>query len=576
MKPLSIRPLFAFTLFGVACVGTVTPGGERPGGASGAGGSPGSGGRGGTTQVTGGTGGTVPGTVDPPAACGQSDWAAPWHSTLLTREQYINAASDLLGFDVRPHATFSDPGGRKFTPGVSLSSLQVEERQQAADAIARQAGSPAHLARLLPCDATRAADAACVGRFIEGLGARAFRRPLTADTIAALRRLFDAGQAAGGPSAGLEWTVTGLLQAPDFLYQTAPVPMAAGSTPAPGSVVSLDDHTVANRLAFFLWNSPPDADLRAVADRGGLRTADGIRQQVQRMLGDARSVRMRQDYYSSWLKLDDLSQVGRDAPEYTAALGAELRQSVLQAIEHLYRNGAKLDSLLGDSTLFVNEALGKVYGLTVASPGAGGALSPVAADPGQRRGILTHPAMMTFLAHPDASDPIKRGVFIQEELLCQLIPDPVPDIPDLPPLRPGLSTRQRLEQHRADPSCAPCHQLFDPIGMAFENYDQIGRYRQTDQGVAVDSSGELRLGSDLDGPFAAGMDLIRRLPGSPAVRDCMVRRWFEYAVSRELESSQACALEPLKARFRSDGDLVELLAGIASSETFRSRAVPQP
>ena len=542
------------------CVGTVQPG------SSGNAGTPG-------TAAAGGAGGTGAGGAggnaarpDPPGACTAK--VVPWQTTMLTREQYIHAAEDLLGFEVRALATFADAGARASTESVALGPLQVEERQRAAEAIAAAAINPGNLARILPCDPGKPPPAACVTQFIERLGARAFRRPLDPASTTALRQLFDAGNAAGGPAAGVQWTVAGVLQSPDFLYQVSPLPAGA----RPGATVPLDDHALANRLAFFLWNSPPDADLRAAAAAGQLRNAAGIRAAATRMLRDPRARRMREDYHVAWLKLDDLGQVGRDQPEFSAALAQELRASLLEQIHHLYENGARVDALLGDSSLFMNAALARVYG----GAGTGTALTRVDASPAERRGVLTHPALQAFLAQPDASDPIKRGVFVQEELLCQVVPDPTPDIPDLPPLRPGLSTRARLEQHRNDPACSPCHQLFDPIGMAFENYDAIGRYRKTDQGVPVDSSGEIRLGLDIDGKFASGMELVQRLAGSPAVRACLARRWFAYAVSRALVDDDSCALTAVAERFRSDGDLAGLLTAIAESETFRAQLVPQP
>ena len=541
------------------CYGQI---GDRRGGAAGAGG-----GRAGG-QVEEGAGGDGAGGNGgaPAASCsGRAELGvAPWHPAPLTREQYINAASDLLGFDVRPLATFSDVGGRKYTPGVSLTDLQVEERLEAAEAIAAEASSPAHLAGLLPCDRVKVGDAECASQLVAQLGTRAFRRPLSPEATSALRQLFDAGNAARGFATGVEWLVAGVLQSPDFLYQLSPRPAQA----QPRTVVPLDDHTLASRLAFFLWNSAPDPELLSAAAGDGLRTPAAVAAQVRRLLGDPRSARMREDFYGSWLELDGLREVARDAPEFTPALAGDLRRSALAGIHALYRGDAQVDQLLRGTSVFGNPALAKVYGW----PAGGAELAPVEPGPGQRYGILTHPALLALLAATDASDPIKRGVFVQEKVLCNVLPDPIPDIPDLPPLRPGLSTRQRLEQHRAAPACAGCHKLFDPIGLAFENYDAIGRYRQMDQGVTVDSSGELSEG-DLGGAFANGRELFARIAGSATVRACMVTRWFEYAVSRAMDPVERCGLAPLVARFQASGDLVDLLASIAESDAFRMQLV---
>jgi len=499
----------------------------------------------------------------PPAPSGACPpRAVPWRSNLLTRDQYINAASDLLGFDVRALVSFADAGDRSAEPGVGLAALGVEERQKTAETIALAATSPANLARL-GCDPVQRGEAACGPVLVDGLGTRAFRRPLTAEARAALTKLFEAGRAAGGFAGGVEWLIAGLLQSPDFLYQLAPKPTGAG-----GAVVPLDDHALAGRLAFFLWNSPPDEMLLAAAGAGQLHTAAGLAAQVKRLMADPRAARMREDYYRRWLRLDQLSQVARDAGTFTAVSGT-LGPSLLAGIHHLYQATPTVDALFGDANLYVDATLAKAYGLTA----TGTALKPVAAPPDQRRGILTHPALLAVLARADASDPIARGVFIEEEVLCQTLPDPLPNIPDLPPLRPGLSTRQRLEQHRADPACAGCHRIIDPMGLALENYDSIGRWRTTDQDVPVDSSVEIDQDLDLKGKYASGMELLARIPGSATVRTCMAERWFEYALSREADPAERCELNAVRDRFGKSGDLADLLVAITQTGTFRSQLV---
>ena len=544
----------------VACTGSITGGGApgdqqpRP-----PGGTPGGGGAGGTGGLTGGSG------PPPTSSCLPG---VPWRTTTLTRQQYVNAASDLLGLDARALVTLEDVGNRKFAAGVSLTALQVEQRLTTAEALAAAATTAAHLPRLLPCDPAKVGDGPCAGQLIEQLGQRAFRRPLDAETAGVLRGLFDAGKAAGSFATGVEWMIAGILQSPDFLYHLAPTPPGA----KPLSVVGLDAHALASRLAFFLWNSPPDDQLRAAAASGALRTTGGLTAQVERMLGDPRSARTRDDYFRGWLRLDDLGKIARADAELSPGLVADLQRSALQGIAEVFKTGAKVETLLSTPQLFANDGLARLYGLT---PPGGTDLRPVAARPEERRGLLTHPAFLTLQSNDDSSDPIKRGLFIEEELLCQTMPDPPDDVPDLPALRPGLSTRARLEMHRAAPVCAACHRLFDPMGMALENYDSLGRYRKTDQGAAVDSSGVIDQGVDVDGAFKNGLELLDRLAKSHTVRDCMVKHWFEYAVSRHQEASDSCALEPLRTRFQTSGDMRDLLASLAQSEAFRFQLVPQ-
>jgi hypothetical protein len=367
----------------------------------------------------------------------------------------------------------------------------------------------------------------------------------------------------------MEWLLAGILQSPDFLYQLATPVTAAGPT------LALDDFTVASRLSFFLWASAPDAQLLDAAGQGALRTTTAVEAQARRMLADPRAGRMRGDYHRSWLELDRLDGITRDAREFAPGMAAALRRSVLAGIDDLYANGAKVDTLLGGSTLFLDGSLAVIYGLTRPAGTDPAAFTAVSAPAEQRHGVISHPALMTLLATADSSDPIRRGVFVTEALLCQSLPDPAPDIPNLPAPRPGLSTRQRLEQHRAAPACAACHQLFDPIGLALEGYDSIGRYRESDQGVPVDSSGEAHSGTDVDGPFANGAALLARLGSSAAVRDCMVDRWLAYALRRDPVAGESCAVAAMKARFRADGDLAALLTAIATSDSFRNVLAPE-
>jgi hypothetical protein len=499
----------------------------------------------------------------PPAACG-----APMASTLLTREQYANTLGDLLGFDVRPAVKFTDASGRTYRAEAHVSALEAEDLMNTAAGIADQAVQSGRLARLLPCDPMAAGEAACADQFIDQFGARATRRPLTPDARADFSALYAAGRATGDFATGIKWVIDGLLQSPDFLYHlVAPAPGAHA-----GQVVPLDDFAIGERLAYFLWNSGPDEPLWSAASKGALHTPAQLAAQVARMGADPRAARTREDFYRAWLNLDIVSGLTRDDPAYTPALARALADSALAGIHDVYRGDGKSDSLLGSGRLFVDPLLASVYGAPAVT---GSGLTPVLLAQ-QRRGLLTHPALMATLAEHDTSDPIHRGKFVFSKLLCRTIPDPPNMIPDLPPLAPNLTTRQRLEAHRASPACASCHSLFDPIGLAFENFDSLGRFRSSEHGAPIDSSGQI-LDSDLDvsGPFPDGFALLDRLSHSQDARRCLAGQWYEYATRRESDDADKCALTGIEARFASSGDLNDLLVAIAESDTFRNRLVVQ-
>jgi hypothetical protein len=506
-----------------------------------------------------------PGVAPPPAvaagACG-----TPVFSATLTREQYVNTVTDLLGFDVRPLVSFTDTSGRTYKNDFRLPALQVEGLLNTAAAIADAAVTPANLKSLVPCDGTGANASACADQFIDKFGARATRRPLSADAKADLRALFDAGNKAGGFTEGVKWVVDGLLQSPDVFYHLV---LPAG-TPKGGTVVALNDFEIADRLAYFLWNSGPDEGLFEAASRSSLRTADQIAAQVTRMKGDPRMARSRQDFYRNWLNLDIVSQLTRDDAAYTPDLAKSLTSSILAGIDAVYQGDGKSDTLFSSPNLFVDPVLAKVYGLAATGTG----MSSVAAGD-QRRGLLTHPALMAAIAEHDTSDPIHRGTFVYTRALCQSIPDPPNAVPDLPPLAPNVTTRQRLEMHRANPACGACHQLFDPIGLAFEGYDSLGRFRTEEHGAKVDSSGEIKGDVDVTGAFPDGFTLFGRLAQSKSVRSCMAQTWYQYGSRRDLDATDACAVDAVKSRFAAGGDLNDLLVSIATSESFRNRLVTE-
>jgi hypothetical protein len=563
-------PIAFFTAHLISgCVGTVSD-------KSGEGAKPGAGG-----DQTGGPGGGPNGTdpsvnpapPPPPMVAAPGTCGAPVVSTMLTHDQYVNTVSDLLGMDLRAAVDFKDANGRKYRPDLRVSALEAEDFMSTARAISDQVVTDATLSKLLPCNPTMAGESACADQFIDGFGARAMRRPLTDDARSDLRQLYEAGQKAGGFAAGIKWVVEGLLQSPEFLYHLV--------TPAdqakPGDVVGLNDFEIADRLAYFLWNSGPDELLWDAAAKGQLHTGSQLTDQVTRMRGDPRSARTREDFYRNWLSLDLVGSLTRDDPAYTPELAAALGKSAMAGIHDVYQTDGKSDSLFGSSNLFVDAAMAKMYGApATALAGAGADLKSVSFDKMQRRGILTHPATMAIIAEHDTSDPIHRGTFVYTKVLCQNVPPPADAVPALPTLAANLTTRERLVMHRSAPVCAGCHSLFDPMGLAFENFDSLGRYRADEHGLKVDSSGAVNQADlDISGPFPDGFTFFDRLAQSKSVRSCMAQMWYEYASRRDVDATDKCGLDPIKQRFLASGDLNDLLASIASSDAFRNRLVTQ-
>jgi len=230
----------------------------------------------------------------------------------------------------------------------------------------------------------------------------------------------------------------------------------------------------------------------------------------------------------------------------------------------------RLETLLTAPYSYLNQDLAHYYGVSGPS---GTAYERAEFPANQRAGILTQGALLSALAKPNQTAPVLRGKFVREMLLCQQLSPPPPNIVITPPdVRPDATTRQRFTQHSKDPNCAVRHQLMDPLGFGFENYDAVGQFRATDQGFPVDASGQL-INTDVDGKFTGAVELAQKLATSAEVRQCLVKQWFRYAVGRAETDDDQCTLQNLGSEFDSaKHDMRELSVKIASSDAFRYRS----
>jgi hypothetical protein len=413
--------------------------------------------------------------------------------------------------------------------------------------------------------------ASCEATLIDKLGPAAYRHPLSADERTQLKQLFDAGVKEKDFATGVEWLLTGLLQTPDFLYQFAKPAVAETA----GQVVSLGDYELAARLSLFVWDSSPDDALYAAAAAGGLTNAQGLAEQLNRLLADARFARGTESFYRDWLKLAAFKEVARDDAAVTSELIDSLESSLLMNATALYASASpNIESLFTGQSYYLNDKLRAFYGLNGGGPG----LEQVDMPNEGRHGILTHPGLMMLLARPSASNPIARGLFIQRSVLCNDVPPPPQGltIPPLAPSGPGQPTRARLEQHTKEALCASCHDQIDPPGFAVENYDAVGRFRSMDGGLPVDTSGSMKSGGDIAGAFAVGGELLDRIGKSADVKRCFAKHYLGFAVARELAEEDSCSLTRISDQFTSTGDLKQLVLTVAKSDAFRLRATEAP
>ena len=415
-----------------------------------------------------------------------------------------------------------------------------------------------------------AAERGAVVANLQPLVSRAFRRPATAAEVDRLAGIYAAARSSGETiERAMQVAVTAMLVSPSFLFLVE-------ADPPPGEVRRLGDHELASRLSYFLWSSMPDETLMAAADRGELRSDEQIVAQARRMLADPKSRALVDNFAGQWLQLRTLSAFSPDRARFPA-FDDELRQAMRRETEEFFaaivREDRSIVEFLDADSTFVNERLAKHYGIEGVT---GDEFRRVAVNRDQRGGLLGQASILAVTSNPTRTSPVKRGRWVLENLLAAPPPPPPPNVPELPTSGEALTgtLRQRMEQHRANPSCAACHRLMDPLGFGLENFDAIGAWRSEDGGAPVDPSGELPDGRRFAGPAELRQVLVAR---RGEFRRCLTEKLFTYALGRGVEYYDACAVERIAAATEAGGDrFVAMVAGIVTSAAFRERESDQP
>jgi Protein of unknown function (DUF1592)/Protein of unknown function (DUF1588)/Protein of unknown function (DUF1595)/Protein of unknown function (DUF1585)/Protein of unknown function (DUF1587) len=490
----------------------------------------------------------------------------------LTRRQYRNSVNDVfaIAFDSSTIAGDEKVGSFSANTVAPLSELSVEQYMDAAESVAKLALDK--LPMLISCDFGKD-ESGCASTFIAQVGRRLYRRPLIAEESARYVGLFQACLSGSDYRDALRVVTQTMLQSPNFLYRLELSDAPQGS----GDVVQLGPYELASRLAFFLTASAPDDALLDAARDGKLDDASGLAEEASRLLDDVRSNAAIEAFHFEWLELDDLAQLEKDAtvyPGFDDSFRQAMHDETAHFVDYVIRDGdAKLDSLLTAPYSFPSGPLLGLYGVTSSD-----ASKPVQLDAGQRAGLLTQPAFLSVHAHANQTGPVQRGKFVIRNMLCEALPDPPPNVNTTPPdPSPTATTRERLAEHESNASCSGCHVRMDGIGLGFERYDGIGRYRTTEAGQTIDESGKLVGTRDLDGPFVGPVDLAKKLASSSEVAECVTLQWFRFALGRLEGDQDACSLLKLKSQFSASGrDVKALMKQVVSSDAFRTKRVSAP
>lgn len=414
----------------------------------------------------------------------------------------------------------------------------------------------------------------CARQIVRGLAERAYRRPSSDRDLEGLMDLYDLGAQEGRFEGGIRTALEAILASPQFIFrlETQPEDVDAGET------YEVSDLALASRLSFFLWGGPPDAELIRLAEEGNLSSR--FEEQVRRMLADPRSEALATRFASQWLRLPDLDRVRPDAfwyPYFSEQLADDMRRETEIFFDHLVREDRSLLELYDADYSFMNRRLAEHYGISAT---LGDEFEQVAyPESSGRKGILGHGSVLMLTSMGNRTSPVLRGKWVMEVLLNTPPPPPPPGVPDLEETEGTegsrvLTTRERLEQHRANPTCNSCHRFMDPIGVAMENFGVTGRWRIRENGSPVDTQGELYDGTMVSSPAGIADALLER--PLPLVR-AFTMNLMAYAIGRRVEYYDQPAIRRIARNAEQEGyRLSSFIIGVLTSDAFRKQVADGP
>ena len=410
----------------------------------------------------------------------------------------------------------------------------------------------------------------CAASIVSRLGGRAYRRPLADSDLEVLMSFYERGAADGGFENGIRLSLQAMLASPHFIFRVERQPAGTRG----GEAFALSDFDLASRLSFFLWGSPPDEELLAVASDGRLSQPDVLEQQTRRMLADLRSEALATRFAAQWLRLQDMYKVRPDAfwfPNFDENTMDDMRRETELFFHNLVREDRSVLELFTADYTFLNERLARHYGIRDV---VGSQFRRVQYSDARRHGLLGHGSVLLLTSMGSRTSPVLRGKWVMEVLLGSPPPPPPPDVPDLEATQAVtsgrlLTTRERLELHRANPTCYACHQYMDPIGLALDNFDVTGRWRIRENGAALDTRGDFYDGTPVSTPAELTAVLLKR--PIPLLRT-FTENLLAYAVGRPVEYFDMPVVREIARKAESnDNRMSSFILGIVTSDPFRMK-----
>ncbi|HUQ01693.1 MAG TPA: DUF1588 domain-containing protein [Kofleriaceae bacterium] len=525
------------------------------------------------------TGGDDAGEELPPdeprnvCSAGEADVAGPRLLRRLTSREYTASVRAVFGLSAAEWTGPSlpaDPAGRNgFTNNVDR--LLVDESYAAAlettaEGVADALILPARLGQVLPC--ATAGGATCARTFLDTVGRRVYRRPLTDDERARYIALYERVSAQDDFATWVRWATVAMLSSPHFVYRSE-----LGDRD--GDTYRLTGYELATALSFAFTGAPPTDGLLDRAASGALDTPEGLASAARELALDPSTGRARpamrtvfQGFTDQWLGLSSLANLvksGEAFPGFTAEIRASMGRETSAFIDSVvFEQQGGVADLLTSPTSVVDASLAQFYGWPATGTGA------TTRPDGWGVGLLAQGSLLAINAGNTATSPTQRGALIRERLLCAEIPPPPPVVGDLPPPTGTQTTRQRYEQHTANPSCSGCHQLMDPIGFAFEHLDATGRYRATENGVNIDATGYIA-GLEQQVTFDGPTELAGALAAESETAVCMASFMASSAFGLDHHDSECLVSSLADQLARDEITIVDFYVGLTSTRHFTRR-----
>jgi len=417
----------------------------------------------------------------------------------------------------------------------------------------------------------RGSERACASKILSRIARRAYRQPIASAELEPILAMYDGGRAQGTFDTGIQRGLERILASPRFVFRVERDP----ETAKPGAVYRLANLDLASRLSFFLWSSIPDEELLGLAIKGRLSDPTVLEQQVRRMLADSRSSALVSNFAGQWLHLRNVRTVQPNSDEFPD-FDDNLRQSFRQETELLFdsiihEDRNVLDLLRADYT-FVNERLARHYGIPNVY---GSRFRRVSVTDEARKGLLGHGSVLAVTSHAERTSPVLRGKWVLENLIGLPVPPPPGDVPQLKQAEEGQkpkTLREQMAEHRTSPTCATCHKVMDPVGLALENFDAVGAWRTREAGSPIDASGQLADGTAVDGVVTLRRSILDR---PDVFVGTMTEKLMTYALGRGVAAEDMPAVRKvLREAAAHDYRFSSLVLGIVKSVPFQMRVKP--